>query len=60
MATISIEQDVVEIRDAAKVKEIKKAISSGKRSFTYIKPSVGQLTKEQKDFMEKWFCPSKK
>ena len=60
MATVSIEQDVVVIRDPAKSKEIQDAMKSGKVAFPHIKPSVSNLTKEQKDFIEKWFCRSEK
>ena len=60
MATVSIEQDVVFVRDPAKSKEIQDAMKSGKVAFPDIKPSVGNLTKEQRDFIEKWFCRSEK
>lgn len=60
MATISIEQDVVVVRDPAKCKEIRDALASTRRAFWEIKPTSSQPTKEQEEFIQKWFCHSDK
>lgn len=58
MATISIEQNVVVIRNPAKCKEIRNALTSNRRSFSEIKPTFSQPTKAQEEFIQKWFCHS--
>ena len=60
MATVSIERDVVVIKDNAKCEEIRKALSSDTAAFANIKPASCQPTKEQEEFMQKWFCRSDK
>lgn len=60
MATVTIEQDVVVVKDPAKCKEICDALASEYRAFPEIKPTSCQPTKEQKEFIEKWFCRSNK
>ena len=60
MATVSIEQDVVYIRDPAKSKEIQEAIAENKVAFSEIKSTTSQLTKEEREFIEKCFYNSKK
>lgn len=52
MATVSFEQNVVEIRDKKKIAEVKVAMSSDKKAFSDIKPSIDN-TKE-KEFVKKW------
>lgn len=52
MATVSLKQDVVVIRDKKKIAEIKEAMVKDKRAFSDIKPSVDN-TKE-KEFVKKW------
>ena len=53
MATISIEQDVVVVRDPAKCKEIRDALAGNRRAFWEIKPTSSQPTKEQEEFIQK-------
>lgn len=60
MATSSLEQDVVVIRDPAKSKEIRNAMASGKKAFSDVKPSVSELTKEEKEVITKWFSRCEK
>lgn len=60
MATVSIEQDVVVVRDPAKCKEIREALASDRRAFAEIKPTTSHPTKEQEEFIQKWFCRSDK
>ena len=60
MATITFEQHVVVIKDHAKCEEIKKALSSDTKTFANIKPTSCKPTKEQEEFMKKWFCRSDK
>lgn len=52
MATVSFEQNVVEIRDKKKIAEVKAAMASDKKAFSDIKPSIDN-TKE-KEFVKKW------
>ena len=60
MATVSIEQDVVVVRNKEKSKESQTAMNSGKSAFPEIKASAAELTAAQKDFMRKWFSRCEK
>ena len=60
MATVSIKQNVVVVKDPAKCEEIRNALSSDKKAFTDIKPTSCQLTQEQHEFIKKCFCHSDK